>query len=137
MPLGKVNQLKPAAPSKPTSMGCNTCTPARDAMTPVIAGKIDPPTWPRTKINAMVVSKGTRVFLILGSAHRFQTIELQGKLSATQRVYPGHSITVKEINLRREKQATHTDAKNGPEKKPSRLTATASAMIFGALLQTS
>lgn len=61
-------------------------------MTPVIAGKIDPPTWPRTKINAMVVSKGTRAFLILGNAHRFQMIELQGKLYATQRVYPGYSI---------------------------------------------
>lgn len=56
MSFGINSQLMPVAPNNPTRIGCSTVAPERAARMPVMAGKMEPPTWPRTKTKAVVIS---------------------------------------------------------------------------------
>lgn len=53
--MGRNNQLTPVALRSPTSIGWSTLTPTWVAIIPVMAGKMEPPIWPRTKTNARCV----------------------------------------------------------------------------------
>lgn len=66
MALGRNSQLTPAALKSPTSIGWSTLTPALVAITPVMAGKMEPPIWPRTKTNAKCVRENMSAKLEVG-----------------------------------------------------------------------
>lgn len=131
--LGTKSQLTPVAPNKPTKIGCKTLTPAEDAMMPVTAGKIDPPICPRTNTRA-----AGNVSFVYERTERLRKSPYRALKTGCR---PGRfwSLLRSPRNLVSNspnggiQNSKPTVAKKGPEKKPSRLIATASVMIFGTL----
>lgn len=138
MSFGRSNQLTAVALNNPTSIGCKTLTPTRAAMTPVIAGKMDPPIWPRTKTNAGRGSKSLQYQKQLkGSAYAYRSLERPCQVERfwIRRIFPVHvSWLIRRYVQIEQVKKIHTVAKKGPEKTPIKLTATASVIIFGTLL---
>lgn len=138
MSFGRSNQLTAVALNRPTSIGCKTLTPTRAAMTPVIAGKMDPPICPRTKTNAGRVSSCSSECLRVSVCLPIAGETISGGKSLDPTDIPWISIMVNQMApTDRWMRSIHTVAKKGPEKNPIRLTATASVMIFGVLVHQS